>query len=109
MPALVLTQPINALAFVGDGVLFGAGGFKYASIFMTLAALPALFLILLGVRIPGPEALVLVWSGLSVLMLVRALSIMAAYLLKRGPFLSLRPGLGPGWTLTWGSSKVKLA
>ena len=29
IPWVVLTQPINALAFVADGVLYGAGGFRY--------------------------------------------------------------------------------
>lgn len=30
MPVLVVTQPINALAFVWDGALFGCGGFRCA-------------------------------------------------------------------------------
>lgn len=29
IPFVVATQPINALAFVWDGVLFGAGGFRW--------------------------------------------------------------------------------
>lgn len=28
IPFVVATQPVNALAFVWDGVLFGAGGFR---------------------------------------------------------------------------------
>lgn len=28
LPAVILSQPINAAAFVWDGVLFGAGGFR---------------------------------------------------------------------------------
>lgn len=28
IPWVIATQPINALAFVWDGVLFGAGGFR---------------------------------------------------------------------------------
>lgn len=28
LPAVIISQPINALAFVWDGVLFGAGGFR---------------------------------------------------------------------------------
>jgi Na+-driven multidrug efflux pump len=28
LPWVVLTQPVNALAFVWDGVLYGAGGFR---------------------------------------------------------------------------------
>ncbi|KAK9794036.1 hypothetical protein WJX73_008223 [Symbiochloris irregularis] len=30
-PLVALTQPLNALAFVWDGVLYGAGGFSYAA------------------------------------------------------------------------------
>ena len=30
-PFVVLTQPLNALAFVWDGVLYGTGGFPYAA------------------------------------------------------------------------------
>lgn len=30
LPFVVATQPVNALAFVWDGVLFGAGGFRWA-------------------------------------------------------------------------------
>jgi Na+-driven multidrug efflux pump len=30
-PWVVLSQPINALAFVWDGILYGAGGFQYAA------------------------------------------------------------------------------
>ena len=30
-PFVILTQPLNALAFVWDGVLYGAGGFPYAA------------------------------------------------------------------------------
>lgn len=28
LPFVIISQPINALAFVWDGVLFGAGGFR---------------------------------------------------------------------------------
>lgn len=30
-PWVVLSQPLNALAFTWDGVLYGAGGFRYAA------------------------------------------------------------------------------
>lgn len=32
LPAVIISQPINALAFVCDGVLFGAGGFRYGGL-----------------------------------------------------------------------------
>jgi len=61
-------------------------------------------------------ALVYVWLGLGLLMSIRAVSIMVAYLLKRGPFreLSLPSDLGDrgngkrGWVLTWGENRLKL-
>jgi len=46
LPFVVVSQPINALAFVWDGVLFGAGGFRFASVQMALCALPAVLLML---------------------------------------------------------------
>ena len=30
-PWVIFSQPINALAFVWDGILYGAGGFSYAA------------------------------------------------------------------------------
>lgn len=30
-PWVVLSQPLNALAFTWDGILYGAGGFQYAA------------------------------------------------------------------------------
>ncbi len=30
-PWVIISQPINALAFVWDGILYGAGGFSYAA------------------------------------------------------------------------------
>jgi hypothetical protein len=48
MPIVAFTQPLNALAFVMDGVLYGAGGFKYASGVMLLCATPSLALMFAG-------------------------------------------------------------
>uniref|UniRef100_A0A383WIN5 Protein DETOXIFICATION n=1 Tax=Tetradesmus obliquus TaxID=3088 RepID=A0A383WIN5_TETOB len=48
MPIVAATQPLNALAFVSDGVLYGAGGFKYASGVMLLCAAPSLGLMFAG-------------------------------------------------------------
>ena len=48
MPLVAATQPLNALAFVLDGVLYGVGGFKYASAVMAICAAPALGVMFLG-------------------------------------------------------------
>jgi hypothetical protein len=34
LPAVIISQPINALAFVWDGVLFGAGGFRCVEVWV---------------------------------------------------------------------------
>jgi Na+-driven multidrug efflux pump len=31
LPFVIISQPINAMAFVWDGVLFGAGGFRWVA------------------------------------------------------------------------------
>ncbi|KAG2428891.1 hypothetical protein HYH02_014213 [Chlamydomonas schloesseri] len=41
-PLLAISQPITVLAMAWDGVLYGAGGFRYAAISMALAAAPAI-------------------------------------------------------------------
>eukprot|EP00879_Flechtneria_rotunda_P026160 GHRR01027873.1.p1 GENE.GHRR01027873.1~~GHRR01027873.1.p1 ORF type:complete len:185 (+),score=66.40 GHRR01027873.1:68-556(+) len=93
LPFVIATQPINALAFVWDGVLFGAGGFRFASFQMALCALPAVVIMNLGPHaIPeGAAALKLqyVWLGLSLVMSFRALSIWAPYKLRMPPFNKL--------------------
>jgi hypothetical protein len=53
MPVVAVTQPLNALAFVMDGVLYGAGGFKYASGVMLICATPSLGLMFLGQVLEG--------------------------------------------------------
>lgn len=91
---VVLTQPINSMAFVWDGVLFGAGGFKFACAQMSLSCLPAaaLMLLMAGRGQPTP-AMVLtgVWAGLATIMLLRWLTILLPYQARTGPFSVLRP------------------
>lgn len=55
MPIVAVTQPLNALAFVLDGVLYGAGGFKYASAVMLVCAAPSLGLMFMGQVIDGHQ------------------------------------------------------
>ncbi|KAF6252887.1 hypothetical protein COO60DRAFT_491198 [Scenedesmus sp. NREL 46B-D3] len=90
LPFVVATQPVNALAFVWDGVLFGAGGFRYASVQMALCAVPAVVLMNLGPHALAGAApaikLQYVWLGLSLVMCCRALSIWAPYKLRLPPF-----------------------
>ncbi|KAL3154248.1 hypothetical protein ABBQ32_013747 [Trebouxia sp. C0010 RCD-2024] len=87
-PWVFLTQPINALAFVWDGVLYGVNGFKYAAKAMTVCAAPAASCMLLGLQFPGDydAQLTAVWLGLCLLMVMRCLTIYIPFRLRRSPF-----------------------
>ncbi|DBA99785.1 TPA: hypothetical protein ACH3X3_012329 [Trebouxia sp. C0006] len=87
-PWVILTQPINALAFVWDGVLYGCNGFKYAAKAMAVCAAPAVSCMLLGLEFSGDYDVQLtsVWLGLSLLMVMRCLTIYIPYRLRRSPF-----------------------
>lgn len=100
LPWVAASQPLNALAFVWDGVLFGAGGFRYASLQMALAAIPGITLMVAGPQIhggaagaagaAGPEAkLAYVWAGLMLVMAGRAAGIWVPWTLKLPPFAGL--------------------
>ena len=51
-PFVVVTQPLNALAFVWDGVLYGAGGFPYAATVRDTSAASCCSLLLFTVPCP---------------------------------------------------------
>lgn len=88
MYRVVLTQPITALAFVWDGVLFGVSGFKYAATAMVGCAIPSVSLMYLAAFSYGNTNLQLsyVWSGLGLIMALRAAVIYLPYKLRRSPF-----------------------
>lgn len=87
-------QPINALAFVWDGILYGTGKFSYGAVAMGAAAVPSIALMEVGARVwahGDPDlALVSVWLGLALLMLLRWLGLAAPYRLRAGPFKCFR-------------------
>ena len=95
MPAVIALQPINALAFTFDGILYGVNGFGYAAQAMAASAAPAMATMLAGARWvsttgAGPQAqLSVVWAGLAVVMMARFLTIFVPYKLKKKPFDSL--------------------
>ncbi|GLI66837.1 hypothetical protein VaNZ11_010796 [Volvox africanus] len=121
-PVVAAMQPITVLAMAWDGILYGAGGFRYAAVSMALAALPAMGVMqlrggmivqkfaplrVLGlggadataatglvVQLTGDEQLCLVWAGVAVLMLLRWLTIVVPYFACIGPFSRLRTGDG---------------
>lgn len=86
-PWVFLTQPINALAFVWDGVLYGVNGFKYAAKAMIVCAAPAASCMLLGLHAGNYDAqLTAVWLGLTLLMVLRCLTIYIPFRLRKRPF-----------------------
>ncbi|CAK0735532.1 hypothetical protein CVIRNUC_000596 [Coccomyxa viridis] len=87
-PWVILSQPINALAFVWDGILYGAGGFSYAAKAMAVCAAPAVGCMLMALNTPGRPDMELnaVWLGLTVLMAMRSLTIYVPYRLRKSPF-----------------------
>lgn len=90
-PIVILTQPLNALAFVWDGVLYGAGGFAYAAKAMPLCALPSVLCMLGSTLSNVPDKqLLLVWAGLTLLMLMRTLSVWVPFRLGSYPFEKLQ-------------------
>lgn len=90
LPAVILSQPVNAAAFVADGVLFGFGGFKFASVQMAACAAPAVWITSMGAQQGGVQSLYYVWAGLIAVMTLRAVSIGLAYRFRWGPFAVLR-------------------
>ncbi|KAH7387637.1 hypothetical protein KP509_16G034200 [Ceratopteris richardii] len=70
LPFVIATQPINSLAFVFDGIHFGALDFWYAAKSMVLVAILASMTIFLAARVMG---FVGIWIGLSSFMALRML------------------------------------
>jgi Na+-driven multidrug efflux pump len=68
IPFVALTQPINSLAFVFDGLHYGASDFAYAAYSMILVAVPSAALLFI---VPQLWGLVGVWMGLTVVMSLR--------------------------------------
>ena len=73
LPILILMQPINGSVFVWDGIAIGAAAFSLLA-WSALAAAAAAIGVLLLV-IPLGWSLVGVWTGIVVLMLVRAMTL----------------------------------
>jgi len=68
IPFVALTQPINSLAFVFDGLHYGAADLGYAAYSMIAVSVPsAVFLFIL----PQIWGLMAVWLGLTLVMTLR--------------------------------------
>jgi Na+-driven multidrug efflux pump len=81
---LALTQPINSLAFVFDGLHYGASDFSYAAYSMMLLAVPSALILLFCPKLWGLPG---VWVGMTVVMFLRMVSGLGA---ATGPWKFLR-------------------
>ncbi|XP_024532908.1 protein DETOXIFICATION 45, chloroplastic isoform X2 [Selaginella moellendorffii] len=87
MPFVALTQPINSLAFVFDGIHYGASDFRYSTYAMMSNALVSSAVLLLAPRrfgLPG------VWMGLTLVMALRAAAGFLRLTFATGPWSFLR-------------------
>ncbi|KAJ7538687.1 hypothetical protein O6H91_11G059500 [Diphasiastrum complanatum] len=89
IPFIAATQPINSLAFVFDGVFYGASDFGYSAYSMIVIAIISSVCLL---WLPSLLGLPGVWIGLSLLMILR----MSAGLIRlgtaSGPWFFLKEG-----------------
>jgi len=66
-------QPVNAVVFVLDGVLMGAGDMRYLAVTMVISA--GLFLVLAGILVATGAGLGWLWTSIGVLMLARLVTL----------------------------------
>ena len=74
MPIVALSQPLNSLVFVLDGILIGAADFNFLALAMTGAAAVTCVLLITATSITG------IWWALVVLMVVRLAPLAWRYL-----------------------------
>ncbi|KAI4966072.1 hypothetical protein ZWY2020_046623 [Hordeum vulgare] len=86
-PFVALTQPINALAFVFDGVNYGASDFAYAAYSLILVAIVSIACI---VTLASYSGFVGIWIALSIYMCLRMFAGLWRIGTARGPWAFLR-------------------
>ncbi|XP_057769133.1 protein DETOXIFICATION 45, chloroplastic [Salvia miltiorrhiza] len=89
------SQPINALAFIFDGLYYGVSDFRFAAISMMLSGAISSMVLLYAPRAVGLPG---VWFGLTLLMALRTAA----------GFIRLSQRSGPWWFLHTDLNKVKL-
>ncbi|XP_058199316.1 protein DETOXIFICATION 42-like isoform X3 [Rhododendron vialii] len=87
IPFVAATQPINALAFVFDGVNFGASDFAYSAYSMVMVALASIFLLFI---LSPTHGFIGIWVGLTIYMSLRALAGFWRIGTRTGPWGFLR-------------------
>ena len=90
VPVIALTQPLSALAFVMDGVIYGAGGFAVAAKLMGINAAPSILSMIVGCKLAFRRSptlqLAAIWAGLVVFMLMRGYTIWWVLETRQAPF-----------------------
>ncbi|GMH04424.1 hypothetical protein Nepgr_006263 [Nepenthes gracilis] len=89
IPFIAATQPINSLAFVFDGVNFGASDFAYSAYSMVLVAVVSIASIFVLSKTNG---FVGIWVALTIYMALRALAGIWRMGTRTGPWRFLRGG-----------------
>ncbi|KAM3411221.1 hypothetical protein ACQJBY_003079 [Aegilops geniculata] len=87
IPFVALTQPINALAFVFDGVNYGASDFAYAAYSLILVAIVSIAWI---VALANYSGFIGIWIALSIYMCLRMFAGLWRIGTARGPWAFLR-------------------
>ncbi|CAK9314197.1 unnamed protein product [Citrullus colocynthis] len=71
IPFVAATQPINALAFVFDGINFGASDFAYSAYSMVLVAIISIFCLVI---LSSTQGFIGIWVALTIYMSLRTLA-----------------------------------
>ncbi|XVE95997.1 hypothetical protein REPUB_Repub02eG0183600 [Reevesia pubescens] len=87
IPFIAVTQPINALAFVFDGVNYGASDFAYSAYSMVLVAVMSVFCLFI---LSSSHGYVGIWIALSIFMSLRVFAGLLRIGTGMGPWRFLR-------------------
>ncbi|GJP41820.1 hypothetical protein CLOM_g1458 [Closterium sp. NIES-68] len=93
MPFVAATQPITSLAFVFDGLHYGASDFAYAATAMITVMPPIAGVLAYAPRVMGIHG---VWVGLTLIMTARMLIGLARVFTASGPWSILKEASGSG-------------
>uniref|UniRef100_A0A0A0KXA7 Protein DETOXIFICATION n=1 Tax=Cucumis sativus TaxID=3659 RepID=A0A0A0KXA7_CUCSA len=87
IPFVAATQPINALAFVFDGINFGASDFAYSACSMVLVAIISIFCLFI---LSSTQGFIGIWVALTIYMSLRTLAGFGRIGTGTGPWYFLR-------------------
>ncbi|KAL0550803.1 hypothetical protein IC582_009867 [Cucumis melo] len=87
IPFVAATQPINALAFVFDGINFGASDFAYSAYSMVLVAIISIFCLFI---LSSTKGFIGIWVALTIYMSLRTLAGFGRIGTGTGPWYFLR-------------------